>query len=131
MRILTTLSEHKGNHFTSLLENDDSNQSWRDSIYYHHHKFPGEHMIAKHYGIRTKLYKLVHFYQFGEWEFYDLVEDPKENENLYNIQRFNSKITEMKNLLNLKRSVYEDKTNISIMPEDWRKIYRGPAARKK
>ena len=30
----------------------------------------------------------------------------------------------MKKLLNLKRSEYEDKTNISIMPEDWRKIYR-------
>lgn len=128
---LENLKRTQGKSLYNLLENDDSNQSWRDSIYYHHHKFPGEHMIAKHYGVRTKLYKLVHFYQFGEWEFYDLVEDPKENENLYNIQRFNSKITEMKKLLNLKRSEYEDKTNISIMPEGWRKIYRGPAARKK
>ena len=88
-------------------------------------------MIAKHYGIRTKNFKLVHFYQFGEWEFYDLLKDPQENENIYNIQIFSPKVTEMKKLLNLKRSEYEDKTNISIMPEDWRKIYRGPAARKK
>lgn len=128
---LENLENSQGESLHCLLGDDDNNNTWRDSIYYHHHKFPGEHMIAKHYGIRTKYFKLVHFYQFGEWEFYDLLKDPQENENIYNTQISSSKVTEMKKLLNLKRSEYEDKTNISIMPEDWRKIYRGPAARKK
>ena len=41
-------------------------------------------MIPRHYGIRTKRHKLMHFYQFKEeWEMYDLKDDPDELSNLY------------------------------------------------
>ena len=40
-------------------------------------------MIAKHYGIRGEKYKLIHYYQFGEWELFDLEDDPLEQTNLY------------------------------------------------
>ena len=41
-------------------------------------------MVPRHNGIRTKRYKLMHFYQFeNEWELYDLKNDPDELNNLY------------------------------------------------
>jgi len=36
----------------------------------------------------------------------------------------------MKQLLIRNRTKYLDRSDISIMPEEWRKIYRGPEARK-
>ena len=44
-------------------------QDWRKSIYYHYYEYPSVHMVPRHNGIRTKRYKLMHFYQFeNEWE---------------------------------------------------------------
>ena len=56
---------------------------WRDSLYYHYYEFPAVHMVNKHEGVRTDRYKLIHFYEMGEWELYDLLEDPQEMTNLY------------------------------------------------
>ena len=56
---------------------------WRDSIYYHYYGFPAVHMVQRHYGIRTDRYKLIRYYQVGEWELFDLHEDPDELNNLY------------------------------------------------
>ena len=53
-----------------------------------------------------------------------------EDENLYNSDAFTSQIEKLKTLLNENRTKYADQTDISIMPEEWRKIYRGPEARK-
>ena len=59
-------------------------KKWRKGIYYHYYEYPSVHMIPRHYGIRTKRYKLMHFYQFGdEWELYDLKKDPDELTNIY------------------------------------------------
>jgi arylsulfatase A-like enzyme len=41
-------------------------------------------MAKRHYGIRTKRYKLMHFYyDIDAWEFYDLEKDPREIHNIY------------------------------------------------
>ncbi len=59
-------------------------ENWRDAIYYHYYEFPAEHMVKRHYGIRTTRYKLVHFYSdIDQWELYDLKTDPSELHNLY------------------------------------------------
>ena len=120
----------QGVSLQNLLEQGESNSTWQEAVYYHYNEFPGKLMVAKHYGIRTQKYKLVHFYQFDEWEFYDLINDPSEDENLYNSDAFTSQIEKLKTLLNENRTKYADQTDISIMPEEWRKIYRGPEARK-
>ncbi|MGX1930560.1 sulfatase family protein [Flagellimonas sp. 2504JD4-2] len=70
----------QGESFRQLLEG--SKQDFKDAIYYHYYDYPAFHMVKKQYGIRTKRYKLIHFYDdIDAWEFYDLEEDPRE---LYN-----------------------------------------------
>ena len=119
----------QGKSLKPLLENFDSNVSWRNSVYYHHKEFPGEQMVAAHHGIRTKQNKIIHFYQFDEWEYYNLIDDPKEENNLYHNEDYQTEIKALKILLMENRKHYLDETNISIMPEEWRKKYRGPKAR--
>ncbi|MEG1684709.1 MAG: sulfatase [Bacteroides sp.] len=58
--------------------------NWRKSLYYHFYEFPAEHMVKRHYGVRTERYKLIHFYNdIDVWELYDLKEDPNEMHNIY------------------------------------------------
>jgi arylsulfatase A-like enzyme len=52
-----------------------------DGLYYHFYENQ-EHRVAKHFGIRTDRYKLIYFYELGEWEMYDLKKDPSEMRNL-------------------------------------------------
>lgn len=67
---------------------------WRKSLYYHFYEFPAEHMVKRHYGVRTDRHKLIHFYNdIDEWELYDLKEDPTEMHNLYGQPGY-EKITE-------------------------------------
>ena len=36
-------------------------KDWRKSLYYHFYEYPAEHMVKRHYGVRTDRYKLIHF----------------------------------------------------------------------
>ena len=58
---------------------------WRKSFYYHYYEHPGPHSVAKHYGIITDRYKLVHFYesQLNYWELFDRQTDPHELKSVY------------------------------------------------
>jgi len=56
---------------------------WRTSLYYHYYEYPGVHSVRRHYGVRTDRYKLIHYYNIGEWELFDLETDPDEMVNLY------------------------------------------------
>jgi arylsulfatase A-like enzyme len=57
---------------------------WPESIYYHYYEFPDVHMVKRHYGVRTKRHKLIHFYyDIDAWELYDLARDPRELHNVY------------------------------------------------
>jgi arylsulfatase A-like enzyme len=56
---------------------------WPESFYYHYYEYPAVHMAKRHYGVRTKRYKLIRFYHDIEaWELYDLEKDPRETMNL-------------------------------------------------
>lgn len=92
---------------------------WRDSIYYHYYEFPSVHMVPRQYGIRTKRYKLIHFYQFDEWELYDLEKDPDELENLYGKAEYEVLTAELKKQLAALREHYDDRTDTSAMPVKW------------
>jgi arylsulfatase A-like enzyme/dienelactone hydrolase len=53
-------------------------EDWRKSIYYHFYESEGAHKVPRHEGVRTDRYKLIHYYRLGEWEMFDLQEDPEE-----------------------------------------------------
>ena len=102
----------------SFLSNMQSNtpKDWRKSMYYRYWMHMASHYNPAHYGIRTKDYKLIFFYglplnQKGAvntptdpyWEFYDLKNDPNENNNLYFNDNYKNLIKKLKNELNLKK----------------------------
>ncbi len=59
---------------------------WRTSFYYHYYEGPpmqAPHNVARHYGVATGRYKLIHYYIADEWELFDLEVDPLEMESRY------------------------------------------------
>ncbi len=71
----------QGESFLPLL-NPKNKKEWRKSLYYHYYMHKG-HGVAKHYGVKTKQYKLMHFYVTDEWELFDLKNDPREMKSEY------------------------------------------------
>lgn len=75
-------------------------ENWRKGLYYHFYEYPAEHMVKRHYGIRTERYKLIHFYNdINEWELFDLESDPNEMINLYGKSEYDVIALELKNEL--------------------------------
>ena len=62
---------------------NEEKPDWRDTIYYHYYE-QGEHNVPRHDGIRTMRYKLIHFYDHGDWELFDLEKDPREMQSVWN-----------------------------------------------
>ncbi len=58
-------------------------RDWRKSIYYRYYEYPSEHAVLPHYGVRTERYKLICYHTVGEWELFDLHEDPRELHSVY------------------------------------------------
>lgn len=82
---------------------------WRKSLYYHFYEFPGEHMVKRHYGIRTERYKLIRFYDdIDVWELYDLQNDPSEMNNLYGTEGYEELAEELKDGLRTLQEKYND-----------------------
>ena len=75
-------ADMQGRSFLPLLR-AESPVDWRTSMYYRYYHYPQDHRVQPHYGVRTERYKLIHFYQLGEWELYDLAKDPHEMRNVY------------------------------------------------
>jgi len=106
----------QGESLVPLLK-DEGEGDFRDAIYYHYYEYPSVHMVPRHYGIRTDRYKLMHFYQFDEWEFYDLQEDPDELTNIYETAD-PGLIADMKQKLEDIRAHYGDDSDVSEWPEE-------------
>lgn len=92
---------------------------WRKSIYYHYYEYPSVHMVARHNGIRNDRYKLIQFYQFGEWEFYDLEKDPDELQNEYANPDYADVIVSLKVDLEKLRQQYNDNSDMQEMSKEW------------
>ena len=85
---------------------------WRDALYYHYQMIEPtsrtSHLVARHYGIRTAHHKLIYFYDFDQWELYDLISDPNEVLNQYHNPHYQSIATDLKNQLKDLRATYTD-----------------------
>lgn len=103
----------------------DGKQDVREHIYYHYFEYPGPHAVKRHYGVRSKQFKLIHFYNdIDEWEFYDLEKDPSEMENQIENPEYAAKIAELKVELKSLRKKYGDTDEIAqrILEEDTKRL---------
>ena len=101
----------QGRSFVPLMRGENPGD-WRDAIYYHYYEGEGKvHNVYKHYGVRTRRYKLVYFYTLDEWEFYDLENDPHEMQSEYDNPEYQFRIQALKHELERLRTQYE-------VPED-------------
>jgi len=86
-------------------------KDWRKSMYYHYYEYPAVHSVKRHYGVRTRRYKLIHFYHdIDEWELYDLKKDPEELKNVYGDSKYARIVRELKTELKQLRAKYKDST---------------------
>jgi len=81
--------------------------NWRQSIYYHYYEFPGWHDVRRHEGVRTDRYKLIHYYDIGEWELFDLWRDPYELRSAYENPLYADVVKELKAELVRLRKLYK------------------------
>lgn len=95
-----------------------NNAGWRDALYYHYYEYPGIHMVKRHFGVRTKRYKLIHFYyDIDEWELYDLEKDPQELKNVYNDPAYKEVQAKLHKRLMELRVQYQD--NSDSLNQQW------------
>jgi arylsulfatase A-like enzyme len=79
---------------------------WRDAIYYQYFAYPDWHMVQRQYGVRTHRHKLIHYYEVGEWELFDLALDPNELRSVYDDPRYAGVRDELKRRLDQLRAGY-------------------------
>ncbi|HSU52643.1 MAG TPA: sulfatase, partial [Candidatus Dormibacteraeota bacterium] len=83
------LTEMQGRSLVPVLKGQTPSD-WRKSFYYHYYEYPGWHSVARHYGVVTDRFKLVHFYEpeFNYWEMFDLQKDPHELKSVYGTDEY-------------------------------------------
>lgn len=82
-------------------------KNFRDAFYYHYYCYPEYHAVRRHDGVRTKRYKLIHYYDLQEYELFDLQKDPKEMRSLHNNADYTKVMAEMKEKLEASRQEYK------------------------
>ena len=107
--------EMQGESFRPCLDGNTP-ATWRDSMYYHFFEYPDhDHYAARHYGIRTDRYKLIHYYHpVDEWELFDLQKDPHELHSVYADTKYADTVTDLKKRLNALRQQYKDPEDTAL-----------------
>ena len=88
-----------------------SSRSWRKDILYQYFdggtpENRGPYNMPRHEGIRDKRYKLISFYDYKTWEFYDLKKDPEELHNLFNQESMKLEINRLQKRLRIKKAKF-------------------------
>ncbi|HUF08215.1 MAG TPA: sulfatase [Rhodothermales bacterium] len=99
-------ADMQGLSLVSILKGDEAPR-WRESLYYHYYEFPGWHSVRKHEGVFDGRYKLIHFYELGEWEFFDLKTDPRELTSRYGDPHLAVEVERMRAELKRQRQVLQ------------------------
>ncbi len=81
---------------------------WRKSLYYHFYESEdNQHKVAKHEGVYDGRFKLIHFYELGEWEFFDREIDPYELNNRISDPHYQDTIASLKKELGRLKDQYD------------------------
>jgi arylsulfatase A-like enzyme len=106
----------QGQSFRPALAGKGEPAGWRQSAYYHYFEYPGVHAVKRHYGVRTKRHKLIHFYyDIDAWELYDLEKDPRELNNVFDNPAYAKIVEDLQKELRRLQELYKDD------PEQFRK----------
>ncbi|QDT99013.1 sulfatase family protein [Gimesia aquarii] len=107
--------------------------AWRKSLYYHYYEFYNDrrsaHMVRRHNGVRTKRYKLIDFYNLGEWELYDLEKDPHEMKSVYHDPEYAQVVTDLKAELKRLQKQYQVPDDRGSVQKDPPSLYIKPNPR--
>ena len=98
-------AEMQGRSLVPLLRGETP-ADWRDAIYYQYFAFPDWHWVPRQYGVRTRQHKLVHYYEIGEWELFDLAADPNELRSVYAEPAYAEVVARLKTRLGQLREQY-------------------------
>ena len=103
-------SDIQGTSLRPVIENGGTAPAdWREAVYYHYYEYPAEHSVKRHYGIRTKDFKLIHFYNDIDcWELYDETKDPQEIHNVYDVPEYSETRKYMLSLIDSVQTAYGD-----------------------
>lgn len=100
----------QGRSMVPLLTGEET-EGWRDAVYYHYYEGPPRvHRVARHYGVRTDQYTLVHYPDHDEWELFDLEADPEQLTSVYNEPEYADIRQDLKNKIEELQEQYEDDT---------------------
>ncbi len=94
---------------------------WRTSFYYHYYEFPGAHSVARHYGVTDGRFKLIHYYQLGEWEMFDLKKDPNELSSVHGSADYADQQARLEAELERLREKYEVPEDTMVIPQRQKK----------
>ena len=75
-------------------------------MYYHYYE-AGVHGVPRHEGVRNQQYKLIHYYDLGEWELFDLARDPDELVSVYDEPAYHSVQSLLKRELVAKKKQFQ------------------------
>lgn len=96
--------------------------NFRDALYYHYYEFEADrrtaHMVRRHCGIRTAQHKLIHFYNLGEWEFFDLEKDVREMHSTYDDPANAKRVAAMKQRMQELQQQYQVPDDTGSVPAD-------------
>ena len=98
---------------------------WRNSVYYHYYESYGAHHVPAHVGVATERYKLMHYYELDEWEFFDLKTDPQEIRNRYGDPAAQDLVAQLKKELRRLQARYQDDhggTLLELKADDPRRV---------
>lgn len=99
---------------------------FNNRLYFSHTDYPGKYKVSPHHGVREGRYKIIHYYPFDEWEFFDLEKDPKEINNLLLQEPLSKIIEEYKRKLDESAVSSNNRQNQMKFTEKWKREQRSP-----
>ncbi|MFH0945054.1 MAG: sulfatase/phosphatase domain-containing protein [Planctomycetota bacterium] len=108
-------AEIQGRNLLPVLENAGrAPADWRQAIYYAYYENAAVHNVPLHDGVRTQDLKLIRFPRTGEWQLFDLKQDPLELKSIHDDPEAAARLAGMQKRYQDLRRFYD--VNSAIIP---------------